>query len=178
MSLPEGTPGSRTHYTIDITAREKEACERLCYPPRAVGDWDLARDVIRKVADLPRTGQISHDKDPLSVVKSPVPEEHDNSSHQFKHINQRLDQIMSAISDFNDKLQGFFNRQDTAIADLQSDVKNLDDQIAQLKAQLGTVTPADQALLDGIVARVSAVSDKLDALDSLTPPVAPPAPTP
>ena len=172
MSLPEGTPGSRTHYMIEITAREKEACERFSkilagpgpIPEYVEGDSYLVIGVLRKIA--------------ASVVKSPVPEEHDNSSHQFKHINQRLDQIMSAISDFNDKLQGFFNRQDTAIADLQSDVKNLDDQIAQLKAQLGTVTPADQALLDGIVARVSAVSDKLDALDALTPPVTPPAPTP
>ena len=164
MSLPEGTPGSRTTYTIEITAREKEACERISKGVAVVGDMPLMDDVLRKIAD--------------TVVKSPVPEEHENSSHQFRHINQKLEQIMSAISDFNDKLQGFFNRQDTAIADLQSDVKNLDDQIAQLKAQLGTVTPADQALLDGIVARVSAVSDKLDALDSLTPPVAPPAPTP
>lgn len=164
MSLPEGTPGSRTMYQIEITAREKEACERYFGFRCAVGDHTLIGNVIRKSA--------------LAVLKSPVPEEHENSSHQFRHINQKLEQIMSAISDFNDKLQGFFNRQDTAIADLQSDVKNLDDQIAQLKSQLGTVTPADQTLLDGIVARVSAVSDKLDALDALTPPVTPPAPTP
>lgn len=83
---------------------------------------------------------------------------------------------MSAISDFNDKLQAFFTRQDTAISDLQGDVKNLQDQIAALQNSSGQITPEDQALLDGITAKVSAVSDKLDQLDQLTPPVTPPAP--
>lgn len=107
------------------------------------------------------------------VSESGVNQEHQSLEHEFKHINERLDRIMSAISDFNDKLQAFFTRQDTAIADLQGDIENLDNQITQLKNQLGTVTPADQALLDGIVSRVSTVSDKLDALDALTPPVTP-----
>lgn len=83
---------------------------------------------------------------------------------------------MSAISDFNDKLTEFFARQDTAITDLQGDVKNLEDQITALQNSAGQITPSDQALLDGIVQRVSVVSDKLDALDQLTPPVAPPPP--
>lgn len=80
---------------------------------------------------------------------------------------------MSAISDFASKVQAFFDRQDVAITDLQGDVKNLQDQIAALQASQGTITPEDQALLDGIQARASAVSDKLDALDALTPPVTP-----
>ncbi len=83
---------------------------------------------------------------------------------------------MSAISDFAAKVTAFFDRQDTAITDLQGDVKNLNDQIAALQASQGTITPADQALLDGIQTRAQAVSDKLDALDALTPPVPPPAP--
>ena len=82
---------------------------------------------------------------------------------------------MSAISDFNDKLQAFFSRQDTALTDLQGDVQNLTDQITALQNSAGQITPEDQALLDGIEARVSTISDKLDALDALTPPPAPPA---
>lgn len=82
---------------------------------------------------------------------------------------------MSAISDFSTAIDAFFDRQDKAVTDLQSDVKSLTDQIAALQNSNGTITPADQTLLDGIQARASAVADKLDALDALTPPVAPPA---
>lgn len=90
-------------------------------------------------------------------------------------IDRKLNTIMSAISDFSTKLSAFFDRQDKAISDLQDDVKNLNDQIAALQNSSGTVTPEDQALLDQITARASAVSDKLDALDQLTPPATPPS---
>ncbi len=95
-----------------------------------------------------------------------------------KHDLERLEhKIMSAISDFTAKVQAFFDRQDTAITDLQGDVKTLNDQIAALQASNGAITPEDQAALDAITERASAVSDKLDALDQLTPPVvAPPTP--
>ncbi len=81
---------------------------------------------------------------------------------------------MSAISDFTTKLTAFFDRQDTAVADLQADVQNLTDQIAALQASQGTVTPEDQALLDAIQTRSETITAKLEALDALTPP-APPA---
>lgn len=54
MSLPEGTPGSRTTYQIEITAREKEACERLQTGVRAIGDWQLAAGVLKKIVLLPK----------------------------------------------------------------------------------------------------------------------------
>lgn len=79
---------------------------------------------------------------------------------------------MTVISDFAAAVTAFMDRQDQAVADLQGDVKSLEDQIAALQAS-GGITPADKALLDGIQARASAVADKLDALDALTPPVAP-----
>ncbi len=79
--------------------------------------------------------------------------------------------IMSAISDFADKMKVHNDHVDIAVAGLQSDVKNLSDQIAALQASAGKVTPEDQALLDGIEARTSAIHEKLDALDALTPPV-------
>lgn len=81
---------------------------------------------------------------------------------------------MTAISDFAAKMTAFTDRQDAAVADLQGDVKSLEDQIAALQATAGAITPEDQALLDVIQARASTVADKLDALDALTPPVVPP----
>lgn len=95
---------------------------------------------------------------------------------KFNGINLKLDHIMSAISTFAAQMKAFNDRQDAAITDLQGDVKALTDQIAALQASQGTITPEDQASLDEIQSRASAISDKLDALDSLTPPVAPPAP--
>lgn len=97
--------------------------------------------------------------------------------NRLEALSHKGDSIMTAISDFTDKMNAFFARQDAAMADLQADVDNLNAQILALQNSAGTITPADQALLDGIVARAQTVSDKLDALDSLTPPVAPP-PTP
>jgi len=103
------------------------------------------------------------------------------SHHHESHPATKYDletstnKIMSAISDFAAKLSAFQDRQDTAISDLQADVDNLTKQIAALQATQGAITPEDQALLDGIQARAAAVSDKLDALDALTPPPAPTA---
>ncbi len=92
---------------------------------------------------------------------------------------ERLEnKIMSAISDFAAKQNAFNDRMDTAIADLQGDVKSLNDQIAALQASTGGITPEDQAALDALQARASTIADKLDALDALTPPVAPTPPTP
>jgi hypothetical protein len=91
-------------------------------------------------------------------------------------IHHKLERIMSAISDFAAKMTAFTDRQDKAVADLQGDVKSLQDQIAALQASPGTITPEDQALLDGIQAHASTVADKLDALDALTPPAVPPTP--
>lgn len=83
---------------------------------------------------------------------------------------------MSAVSVFVDQMNAFFTRQDAAVADLQGDIDNLNEQIKALQDSQGTITPEDQALLDGIQAKASSISDKLDAMDALTPPKAPPGP--
>ncbi len=79
---------------------------------------------------------------------------------------------MSAVSEFVAKMTAFQDRQDTAMADLQGDVDNLNEQIAAAKA--AAVTPEEVTALDGVASRAAIVSDKLDALDALTPPKAPP----
>jgi uncharacterized phage infection (PIP) family protein YhgE len=115
-----------------------------------------------------------------------MPKHNDESAREMceelrriRHEIQELkDSIMSAISDFATAQTAFQDRMDTAVAGLQGDVKNLTDQISALQASTGTITPADQALLDGIQARASTITDKLAALDALTPPVLPPVPAP
>lgn len=91
-------------------------------------------------------------------------------------IIQRLEKIMSAISDFADKVNAHNDKMDEAIGGLTGDVKSLKDQIAALQNSPGTITPEDQAKLDAIEQRAGVIADKLAALDALTPPVAPPAP--
>lgn len=81
---------------------------------------------------------------------------------------------MSKISEFVDAQNAFNDRLDTAVTGLQGDVKFLTDTIAALQASPGTITPADQALLDALQARTAALTDKLEALDSETPPAPPP----
>jgi hypothetical protein len=91
-------------------------------------------------------------------------------------VHKTLEKIMSAISDFAAKVTAHQDAEDAAIAGLTADVQNLNDQITALQNSQGGITPADQALLDGIESRGQVIADKLAALDALTPPVAPPAP--
>ncbi len=50
LSLPE--PGSRTHYTFTITAREKQAVERFVGVRMVAGDAALSWEVLRKIAEV------------------------------------------------------------------------------------------------------------------------------
>lgn len=89
-------------------------------------------------------------------------------------VHLKEQQIMSAISDFAAKQNEFNDKIDTAVTGLTDDIKALADEIKKLQDSAGTITPEDQALLDGIQARTGAIADKLTALDGLNPP-APPA---
>lgn len=78
----------------------------------------------------------------------------------------QIGKLMSAISDFAAKVDANF----TAI---QAGITNLDAQIQSLDAALataGSLSPADQALLDGVVAQSAALATAAAA------PVTPPAP--
>lgn len=76
------------------------------------------------------------------------------------------------VQDFAAEMKAFADRQDVAVTDLQGDVKSLQDQIAALQATTG-LSDATKAALADLLTRASGVSDKLDALDALTPPVVP-----
>lgn len=90
-------------------------------------------------------------------------------------ITEKLNTIMSKISDFATALNAFNDQMDTAVQGLTDDVKTLNDKITELQNSSGAITPEDQASLDAIQARAKVIADKLTALDALTPP---PPPTP
>jgi len=94
-----------------------------------------------------------------------------NIHHDLHKLIKIGEQIMTAIADFAAAQNAFNDRMDVAIADLQADIQNLNDQIAALIAN--AITPEDQAALDTLKVRAQAMADKLDALDALTPPVPP-----
>ena len=82
--------------------------------------------------------------------------------------------VTEALAAFDAAMTKFNDDQDAAIADLQGDVKNLNDQIAALQNSTGAISASDQAILDKIQARGKTIADNLAALDALTPPAAPP----
>jgi ABC-type transporter Mla subunit MlaD len=98
-------------------------------------------------------------------------------STRIEKLLERLvaqgERIMSAIGDFAVKQKGFNDRMDAALAGLASDVAILNATIAELQNTSGAITPEDQALLDQLESWGDAFAAKLEALDSLTPPVPP-----
>lgn len=96
---------------------------------------------------------------------------------------------MSPISDFAAKQAAFNKRQadaiDSAVASvtgLTGDIAALNQKIVDLQNSPGTITPEDQALLDGLQADGNALAEKgealsgaLASLDGQTPPAPPPA---
>lgn len=103
--------------------------------------------------------------------------DHGNSDgHKLDRILKKLEDIMSAISDFATKMNEHNTKVDAAVDGLTADIKTLNDKITELQNSAGTISPEDQAILDELEARGAAVSAKLAALDALTPPAAPPIP--
>jgi len=93
---------------------------------------------------------------------------------KITQLDHKMENLMSAISDFAAKVKAFTDRQDAAIDGLVADVKTLNDKITELQNSSGGISAEDQKLLDEIQNHASAVADKLDALDAQTPPPAPP----
>ena len=111
------------------------------------------------------------EKDEISLLRRVL-----NSVEQTGiNINERLDKIMSAISDFAAKQNAFNDRQDAAVEGLTTDVNALKAEIQKLQNSPGTITPEDQASLDSLQARAEGIATKLEALDALTPPTPPAA---
>ncbi len=87
-------------------------------------------------------------------------------------ILSKLEEIMSAITDFAEAQSAHNNVIDQAIEGLTADVTALKRQITDLQNAAG-LTPAEQQLLDAILTRTAGMAERLTALDALTPPVVP-----
>lgn len=84
--------------------------------------------------------------------------------------------IMSAIGDYAAAVKTSFDEISLSVDGIAGDVKQLKDTIDKLQNSPGTITPEDQALLDGIQSQAKALADKVKALDDATAP--PEVPTP
>lgn len=71
--------------------------------------------------------------------------------------------LMSKISDFATAVQANFDKVSTDLDSISTDIKALNDLITQLQNSPGTITPADQALLDQVQAAAAALQTKADA---------------
>jgi peptidoglycan hydrolase CwlO-like protein len=89
-------------------------------------------------------------------------------------ILNKLEHMMSAISDFAVKQQAHNDKVSTDLDSIAAQIKTLNDLIAKLQSSPGTITPADQAMLDQIEAAGAALGTKADALAGVV--AAPPAP--
>lgn len=100
----------------------------------------------------------------------------DKLTESLISINERLDKIMSAISDFAAKQQAHNDKINKAVDDIATQIKTMSDLIAKLQSSPGTITPEDQATLDALEAAAAATEAKVTAMDTLTatPPVVPP----
>jgi phosphoglycerate-specific signal transduction histidine kinase len=92
-------------------------------------------------------------------------------------ILNKLEHIMSAISDFAVKQQAHNDKVSADLDTLSSMIADLNAKIAALQAAPGVLTPADQASLDAIQASGAALEAKADALAGVvaTPPTPPAA---
>lgn len=98
---------------------------------------------------------------------------------ELNKITKQIKHMATAIADFAAAQDAFNTRLDAAIDGLAGDIKTLNDEIAALQTSSGTITPEDQATLDRLEANAKSATEKLEALDSLTPPTVPPVvPTP
>lgn len=96
------------------------------------------------------------------------------TKHDLKEMESK---IMSAISDFRDRVNAKFDELGTAVDGVAGDVDFLKKKIEELQNTPGPITPADQAILDELEARVGGLNEKVKALDAATeqPPTPPPA---
>ena len=76
--------------------------------------------------------------------------------------------IMEAIDTFAAAVNAAFDSLGTAVDGVSADVDFLKAEIVKLQNSPGTLTPADQATLDGIQTRANALAEKVKALDAAT----------
>lgn len=107
---------------------------------------------------------------------------HHDSAHVLERIEcmersilERIEQIMSAVTDFATKAQASLDKVSADLDSITTDIKALNDKITALQNSPGTLSPSDQAALDAIQTAAQALQAKADAVVPVTlppPPVA------
>jgi outer membrane murein-binding lipoprotein Lpp len=92
-----------------------------------------------------------------------------------QNLNNKLEQIMSQITDFAAKCQASLDKVSGDLDSITTDIAALNTLIQTLQNSPGTLGPADQAALDTIATNAAALATKADGV---VPPVLPPVPTP
>lgn len=88
----------------------------------------------------------------------------------------KLENIMTAISDYAAAVQASYAQLNTALDDIKTEIASLNDKITQLQNNPGPISPEDQALLDAAQQQAGSLVAKAQALDTIaTPPAPPPA---
>lgn len=76
--------------------------------------------------------------------------------------------IMTAIQNFEVKMTSFLGKIGTAFDGVASDVQFLKDKIAELQNNPGPISAEDQAILDAMETKATALTAKVEALDAST----------
>lgn len=91
----------------------------------------------------------------------------------LQEINNKLDKIMSQISDFAAAVQTSFDKVNTDLDNITTGIAALDTLITNFQNSPGTLSAIDQAALDAIQKASQALVTKADAINVVapTPPV-------
>jgi outer membrane murein-binding lipoprotein Lpp len=95
------------------------------------------------------------------------------TKNDIKKIGER---IMSAISEFQTRVNAKFDALASSVDGVAADVEFLKKKIEELQNNPGPISPADQAILDELEARIGTLTTKVSDLDAQTDSA--PTPTP
>jgi hypothetical protein len=91
---------------------------------------------------------------------------------KISHLTLLGEKIMSVISDFATEQNAFNDKLDSAITDITSEMQTLAQEITDLQNN-GSISDDDKAALTALTTRTQGILTKLQALDTLNPPVPP-----
>lgn len=94
--------------------------------------------------------------------------------NELKELRKETMAVNTKLQQFSDQLNAFLDKQSKAIDDISQELTTLGNEVTQLQNSANTLDSDDQAVLDSIQNRVSGLTDKLTALDTLQPPATPP----
>lgn len=100
-------------------------------------------------------------------------ESHRTLHHKLDTIIANQEKIMTAIADFAAKQQAFNDEIAADLTSISTQITALNATIATLQNSSGTISPEDQATLDDLQAKGTALAAQADATAGKTPPALP-----